>query len=154
MLKSCCFPGNVRELKNIIERAACRDTTDEITAEDIGLLESPSVPVAGGDFRSRVETFERQLLSQTLEKAGGNQAAAARSLRMSRDQFRHHTRKLGVISSRSSWATTMHHSDGPPKKKAVPALGKNNENGSTPESITSWTRSTGTWSNESTGRRC
>lgn len=94
------FPGNVRELKNIIERAACRDTTDEITPEDIGLLANQTPVRAGGDFRGRVDAYKRELLSQALETTGGNQAAAARSLGLSYDQFRHHARKLGVIGSR------------------------------------------------------
>ncbi|MEN8185403.1 MAG: sigma-54 dependent transcriptional regulator, partial [Myxococcota bacterium] len=87
------FPGNVRELKNIIERAASRDTTNEITPEDIGLLPRSEPAPGGGGFRAQVSRFSRQLLERALREAGGNQAEAARRLGLSYDQFRHHHRK-------------------------------------------------------------
>ena len=99
MLQSYAFPGNVRELKNIIERAACRDTTDKITPEDIGLLAATTSTAAGGDFRSRVESFERQLITQAIASADGNQAAAPRALGLTYDQFRQYAKKLGVSKS-------------------------------------------------------
>ncbi len=46
------FPGNVRELKNGIERAACRDITNEIAPEDLG-LDGPRAPDLAGGARSR-----------------------------------------------------------------------------------------------------
>jgi transcriptional regulator with GAF, ATPase, and Fis domain len=95
-LKLLCaypFPGNVRELKNIIERAAYRDTTNEITPEDIGLLPRAQ-PIAGtGGFQEQVAAFSRQLLETTLEATSGNQAEAARRLGLSYDQLRHYRRK-------------------------------------------------------------
>jgi DNA-binding NtrC family response regulator len=93
-LRDYPFPGNVRELKNLIERAAYRDTTHEMTPEDIGLL-GPAAPRPSGavDFKSQVEGFSRQLIERALEASGGNQAAAARSLGLTYDQFRHYRRK-------------------------------------------------------------
>jgi len=87
------FPGNVRELKNLIERAAYRDTTNEITPEDIGLLSVPEPLASGGGFRDQLDRFGRRLLEDALERAGGNRAEAARRLRLSYDQFRHYHRK-------------------------------------------------------------
>ena len=93
LLRSYPFPGNVRELKNLIERAAYRDTTNEITPEDIGLLPS-DVPIATeGGFMEQVAQFSRRLLEDALALAGGNRAEAARRLGLSYDQFRHHHRK-------------------------------------------------------------
>lgn len=86
------FPGNVRELKNIIERAAYRDTTNEITLEDVGLL--PDAPAdSGGTFVDQMNALACRLLTRALAEAGGNQAAAARALGLTYDQFRHHRRK-------------------------------------------------------------
>ncbi len=50
-LRACAFPGNVRELKNLIERTAYRDTTNEITPEDIGLLHRPQRQAGRGKVR-------------------------------------------------------------------------------------------------------
>ena len=101
-LRNYAFPGNVRELKNIIERAAYRDTTNEITPEDIGMLPSlgeagatavvaaAAVAAAGGSFKERVEAVEKKLILNALEEAGGNKAKAARLLRLSYHQFRYY----------------------------------------------------------------
>ncbi|MGE0711456.1 MAG: sigma-54-dependent transcriptional regulator [Planctomycetota bacterium] len=90
------FPGNVRELKTIIERAAYRDTTNEITPEDVGLL--PQANGAGaatprGGFGEEVEAFKRRLILEALERAEGNQARAARLLKLSYHQYRYFLRK-------------------------------------------------------------
>jgi DNA-binding NtrC family response regulator len=87
------FPGNVRELKNLIERAAYRDTTNEITPEDIGLLNHGHADSDQGTFSDRVDAFRERLIRDALEQAGGNQARAARSLGLTYDQFRHYFRK-------------------------------------------------------------
>ena len=95
LLSEYPFPGNVRELKNLIERAAYRDTTNEITPEDIGLLpDAEPLAGSGGSFSEQVERFKRRLLERALEESGGNRAAAARRLGLSYDQFRHYHRKL------------------------------------------------------------
>jgi len=86
------FPGNVRELKNIIERAAYHDTTDEITIGDIGLLPGPGRMPAwpGSNFEEKVENFKRQLILDAWKEAGGNQARAARIVGLSYHQFRYY----------------------------------------------------------------
>jgi len=99
LLRVYPFPGNVRELKNIIERAAYRDTTNEITPEDIGLLPRAEPVPNGGCFKQQVEDFSRQLLERALREAAGNRAAAARRLGLTYDQFRHYHRKY--VGSRS-----------------------------------------------------
>jgi DNA-binding NtrC family response regulator len=91
------FPGNVRELKNIIERAAYRETASEIRPEDIGLLPStsPPPPTIEGSFEEKVEGFKSQMVLDALRDAGGNQAGAARALGLSYHQFRYYIRKYG-----------------------------------------------------------
>ncbi len=90
------FPGNVRELKTIVERAAYRDTTREINVEDLAIPEasasSPS-PSGTGAFRERVEAFERQLVREALAASGGNQADAARRLGLAYHRFRYYAGK-------------------------------------------------------------
>jgi DNA-binding NtrC family response regulator len=87
------FPGNVRELKTIIERAAYRDTTHEINIEDLSLPDT-GPGAAGGTFEQRVEAFERALIEEALEAAGGNQAEAARRLGLAYHRFRYYHGKL------------------------------------------------------------
>ncbi len=85
------FPGNVRELKTIVERAAYRDTTREINLEDLD-LSSPEQP-GGGTFRERVQGFERQLVRDALTASQGNQAEAARRLGLAYHRFRYYAQK-------------------------------------------------------------
>ncbi len=96
LLRRYAFPGNVRELKNIIERAAYRDTTNEITPEDIGMLPSQQPQVQSGDFQQRVSAFSAQLIHDAMKQSDGNQAQAARLLGLTYHQFRHYLRKYGV----------------------------------------------------------
>jgi len=90
------FPGNVRELKNLIERAAYRDTTSEIAPEDLGL---PEADAAGdGSFQSKLDTFARRLIANAMRTADGNQARAARDLGLSYHQFRYYLKKYDVVA--------------------------------------------------------
>jgi transcriptional regulator with GAF, ATPase, and Fis domain len=86
------FPGNVRELKNIIERAAYRDTGSEITLDDLGLILDDEPGARRGTLQEKVEAYRRKLLADALKEAGGNQAQAARSLGISYHQFRYFLR--------------------------------------------------------------
>lgn len=92
LLRSYNFPGNVRELKNIIERAAYRDTTNEINPEDIGLLAAEQIQQAG-TFKEKLAMFAQRLLEDALEHAKGNQAEAARLLGLEYHQFRYFRKK-------------------------------------------------------------
>ena len=93
VLQKYPFPGNVRELKNIIERAAYRDVTSEITPEDIGMLPRESPMPQGRTFDEKVESLKKQLVLDALANANGNQAKAARELGMSYHQYRYFLRK-------------------------------------------------------------
>jgi DNA-binding NtrC family response regulator len=89
------YPGNVRELKNIVERAVYRDTTNQITPRDLGLETSPQDLVPGTTFKEKTEAFEIGLIKTALDDCDGNQAAAARQLGLSYHQLRHHLKKYG-----------------------------------------------------------
>jgi DNA-binding NtrC family response regulator len=90
-LERYAFPGNVREFKTIVERAAYRDTTREINLDDLALPEAAAS--RGGTFRGRVEAFERQLIHEALGASGGNQADAARRLGLAYHRFRYYAQK-------------------------------------------------------------
>jgi len=87
------FPGNIRELKNIIERAAYRDTTQEITPQDLGLIPQKYMFTNDSTFDDKVEKFKASLIFDALEKSGGNQAGAARSLGLEYHQYRYWLQK-------------------------------------------------------------
>jgi DNA-binding NtrC family response regulator len=93
-LEAYPFPGNVRELKTIVERAAYRDTTREINLEDLALPEAATTTAAAsGTFHARVEALERQLIREALAASGGNQADAARRLGLAYHRFRYYAGK-------------------------------------------------------------
>lgn len=98
LLRHYPFPGNVRELKNIIERAVYRDASPVISVDDIEPIEPLPAPAraSGGSFKEQIEARERELITDALERAGGNQAQAARLLGLSYHQFRYFHAKHAV----------------------------------------------------------
>jgi len=84
------FPGNVRELKNIIERAAYRDSGSEIGFDDLGLILDVEPAAKRGGLHEKIESYRRRLIAEALKEADGNQARAARALGISYHQFRYY----------------------------------------------------------------
>jgi len=103
-LKMLCeydWPGNIRELEHIIERAVLMSETDTIRAEDIsGELKNTTalsasnidIPDEGLDF----EALEKELLQKALSKSGGVASKAARLLGMSYKAFLYRLEKFGI----------------------------------------------------------
>jgi DNA-binding NtrC family response regulator len=90
------FPGNVRELKNLIERAAYRCPSDVIQSEDLEGASKPEglqVSAISGTFHQRVADFERQVLAQALRQTESNMAVAAKDLGLGYDQMRRLVKK-------------------------------------------------------------
>jgi DNA-binding NtrC family response regulator len=92
------WPGNVRELRNAIERAMLLTTNAWIEPEDLTTLAHRA---AAAQFQLppdgvSLEEVERQLLTQALERTGGNQTQAAQLLRINRDQVRYRIEKFGL----------------------------------------------------------
>jgi DNA-binding NtrC family response regulator len=97
LLEQYQWPGNVRELRNAIERAMLLVDRSYLEPEDFTLTRSISpveftLPPEG----VRLEDVERQLLTQALERAGGNQTQAAQLLGINRDQVRYRIEKFGL----------------------------------------------------------
>ena len=91
------FPGNVRELETLVERAAYRTAEPAIGALDLDLQLPAAMPCVehSGSFAEILEAAKRQLVIDALEAEGGNQAAAARRLELSYDQYRYYLRRYG-----------------------------------------------------------
>jgi psp operon transcriptional activator len=86
------WPGNIRELKNVIERLYASDRDRTIHSSELPLEITTTEPIRG-TFSQRVRAFEKALLLNALKDVDGNQRAAARQLGMTYDQFRHFYRK-------------------------------------------------------------
>jgi len=90
VLKTHAFPGNVRELENIIERAVILCTGDNIRPRDLPADLGRSGPrkmdvadlelPAGTSLNQTLEDLERKFIAQALDRAGGVQAQAAEAL--------------------------------------------------------------------------
>ena len=92
------WPGNVRELRNAIERAMLLADNGLLGAEDFATLSKAATPAT---FRLPpegvdLETVERQLVIQALQRAGGNQTQAGHLLGINRDQVRYRIEKFGL----------------------------------------------------------
>jgi len=86
------WPGNIRELKNVVERAATFARSEEIKPSDIVFEKGGSIP--GSGFEEKVEFLQRSLIEEALDSTGGSQKEAARRLRLTYDQFRYYYRKF------------------------------------------------------------
>lgn len=102
------FPGNVRELENIVERAVTFETTRAVTRESLppsvangdtrlrGLTSELTVPPEGMDLEGLLAELERGLLVQALERTGGNRTEAAKLLRISFRSLRYKLDKYDI----------------------------------------------------------
>jgi DNA-binding NtrC family response regulator len=96
-LQAYDFPGNVRELRNLLERAAILARGPRIEVRDLPPL-TPSAAVSGpdGDLRAQLEHLERTLVARALADTGGVQAEAARRLGLSRSHLAYRLKRLGL----------------------------------------------------------
>ena len=105
-LMACEWPGNVRQLENVIERALAlgggrrRIDVDDLPPDMRG--DAAPVPVAprltesGVDLPALVADFERQMIDQALTRTEGNRGAAARLLGLKRTTLVEKLRRLGA----------------------------------------------------------
>ena len=94
------YPGNVRELINILERAVVITRNEYITSDDLP-FKSSSLPESAdkkisGTLRDSLEDLEKQLIDEAMSKAAGNQTKAAEILGMSERMLRYKLKKYNL----------------------------------------------------------
>ncbi|NNL99143.1 MAG: sigma-54-dependent Fis family transcriptional regulator [Gammaproteobacteria bacterium] len=97
------FPGNVRELENILERAVTLCEGSEIQVDDMHLPQVDAPPAAaagpveeGAQLQSYLDDVEKQRIAAALEKTRWNKTAAARELGITLRALRYRMEKLGL----------------------------------------------------------
>ena len=101
LLMRYAYPGNVRELQNIVERAVVMARGDVVTQADLPMeiqeMQSATAPVASGSTLSeQVEELERKAIVQALDQADGIQSRAADMLGLTERNLRYKLKKYGL----------------------------------------------------------
>ncbi len=104
------WPGNIRELENLVERLALLSDGEEITATQLPSylresLRTPQfhqddfdLPEWGVDFNALVQDYENKLITSALVRTGGNKKAAAKLLGLNRTTLVEKIKKKGLES--------------------------------------------------------
>lgn len=91
------FPGNIRELRNIIERAVIMEHGDRISIHHMPTnLTNPSQPVQDNNPRLSLEQLEKEHIRSILEKTQNNKSEAARMLGIARKTLREKIQKYNL----------------------------------------------------------
>jgi DNA-binding NtrC family response regulator len=106
------WPGNIRELKNAIDRAvvlARGDTLDVADMGDAGIETEPDVPPAGwldGDLHTAVARLETEMIRRALQTCAGNRTEAARRLGINRQLLYTKIERYGLDAAEASGSMT------------------------------------------------
>jgi two-component system response regulator PilR (NtrC family) len=105
-LRAYDWPGNIRELENVIERAVALEQAPVILPESLPAnvrngvtrpaLAHAALPDGGFDLEEHVQDIERTFIAEALRKAGGVQVKAAEMLGMSFRSFRYYVKKYNL----------------------------------------------------------
>jgi two-component system, NtrC family, response regulator PilR len=106
MLVQHDWPGNIRELENVIERAVALEATPAILPDSLPAMiratpprstpHPDAFPPAGFDLEAHVKEIERGYIAEALKRAGGVQVKAAELLGMSFRSFRYYVKKYNL----------------------------------------------------------
>lgn len=107
VLCSYRYPGNVRELENIIERCVTLEQSDQLTAENLPeklievcsrpyLIQEVEIPDEGIDLNGTLESMERKIITRALEMTGGHRLKTAKLLGITFRSLRYRLIKLGM----------------------------------------------------------
>jgi two-component system nitrogen regulation response regulator NtrX len=118
LLQTMLWPGNVRQLKNVIERVlilgeACGDiSAKELPVSDEAAGEEGRVVLAGSlatlPLREARELFEREYLLTQINRFGGNISRTASFVGMERSALHRKLKSLGVVTSNKAGARVAH----------------------------------------------
>ena len=97
-LMAYSFPGNVRELENVLERAVTLCDGETLRAADLQLRETVALPeaAAASGLDGQIENVEKRAIEDALQKARYNKTRAAELLGMSFRSLRYRIKKLGI----------------------------------------------------------
>lgn len=104
-MSSYRWPGNIRELRNAIERIVVLENGDTILPEHLpkeilhparAEKQTPGVDFILPDSGLSLEEVEKDLILQALEKTGNNKTLAAKLLNISYDSLRYQVKKFGL----------------------------------------------------------
>ena len=103
LLEQYHWPGNIRELENVIERAIVLGNGDLIGLEELPLRSAPpaeartfDIPSTGVDLEATLADIEHRYIRRALERSGGIQSRAAELLGLTFRQFRYKLQKHGL----------------------------------------------------------
>jgi DNA-binding NtrC family response regulator len=103
LLRHQPWKGNVRELRNVVERVLILTDADPVTAADVRLaLPAAAAPTRAGavpsegPLRELVDAYERELIRERLRTLGGHVTNAARSLGLERSHLYKKCKQLGI----------------------------------------------------------
>jgi DNA-binding NtrC family response regulator len=111
LLEQQPWPGNIRELRNAIERVMLLMDREWIRTEDFATSSRTALPATQFKLPAEgvsLEDVERQLVVQALDRAAGNQTHAGKLLGINRDQVRYRIEKFG-----------LHRAEAPPVAQAA-----------------------------------
>jgi two-component system NtrC family response regulator len=106
LLEQHSWPGNIRELRNVIARACVLVRGDTIAASDLDIARSSDVPsrddLLQGDLPSAVAKLEAAMIRKALAACGGNRAEAARRLNINRQLLYAKMQRYGIVEPAAS----------------------------------------------------
>ena len=90
------YPGNIRELENILERALTMSESEQIDVDDLHLPELDHSPLGSTTLETLKEDLEKQTIIEALEATKWNKTAAAKKLGITFRALRYRLEKLGI----------------------------------------------------------
>jgi two-component system response regulator PilR (NtrC family) len=104
LLMNYAFPGNIRELENIIERSVAMESSNIILPENLLLSTSNGfadnlhieIPDKGINLNEEMEKIEKKFIEKALQKAKGSKTRTGELLQVTFDSLRYRIEKLGI----------------------------------------------------------